>query len=364
MKIGLLSMQRVHNYGSFWQAYCLKKMIEEIGNSVEFIDIIAGENNSRVEYKRTFSLKKLKRIPYYVFQRKKGEIFYKFQKNVLGCTEEKNYSTDYDGIFIGSDEVFNFVQESPWGFTTQLFGDMSNDNINTYAACFGRTTLEDIIERGYSDKIYNAMMKISRISVRDQNSSDIVEKILGKEPQIHLDPVMIGELPIKNEKAGKNEKYILIYSYDFRFSDRELIDEIKVIAKKLECKIISVGFYQDWCDENIVPDPYQLLSYFNNAEYIITDTFHGTIFSVRCHKKFVTVIRDSNRKKLEDLLNRINLKERIIKNRNDLERIIDEEIDYVSFEKLREKEQVRSFEYLRTCMIGEKERMLCNEKNI
>lgn len=80
MRIGLLSMQRVHNYGSFWQAYCLKKMVEEIGNSVEFIDIIAGENNSRVEYKRTFSLKKLKRIPYYVFQRKKGEIFYKFQK--------------------------------------------------------------------------------------------------------------------------------------------------------------------------------------------------------------------------------------------------------------------------------------------
>lgn len=69
-------MQRVNNYGSFWQAYCLKQIIENDlesfhSNTVEFIDIIPGKEDTRTKFKPSFSLEKLKKIPYYIHQKKK-----------------------------------------------------------------------------------------------------------------------------------------------------------------------------------------------------------------------------------------------------------------------------------------------------
>lgn len=351
MNIGLLSMQRVNNYGSFWQAYCLKNMLAENGNAVEFIDIIPGEVGTRTESKKSFSLKKIIRIPYYMRQKKKGEIFKKVQAEVLKCTFTPNYSENYNTIIIGSDEVFNCVQKSPWGFSTQLYGDINNSNVSSYAACFGYTTLEDINERGIRDSIKRSLEQLRYISVRDKNSFEIIKNITGRCPEIHLDPVIVGDLPVdKLPSIKEKNKYILIYSYDFRFSDRSIINQIRKIAKQKDCKIYSVGFYQDWCDKNIVTDPLTLLAYFKNAEYIVTDTFHGTIFSARCHKQFATVIRSTNRQKLEDLLIRIHLKDRIFTEEQDLLKVLDAIIDYDEFENLRKNERVRTEKYLNGCL--------------
>lgn len=356
LKVGLLSMHRVNNYGSFWQAYCLKKLIESITieedlNRVEFVDILPGEEETRTVYKNSFSFSKVKRIPYYiVFQRKKKRIFVNAQKAVLECFEEPNYSIDYDAIIIGSDEVFNFVQKSPWGFTAQLYGDIEHDNVNSYAACFGFTTLKDIENRGVYNQIANALSNMKHLSVRDQNSAEIIKHITGYMPMIHFDPVLVGELPFDKLNHDVKERYILIYSYDFRFVDTDIIKQVKKLSKEEDCKIYSVGFYQDWCDKNIAVNPIELLSYFKHALYVVTDTFHGTIFSVRLHKKFVTVIRNTNRQKLFDLLKRIDMLERIISNPNNVSSIIKTEIDYKAFEELRGQERLRTEEYLKGCL--------------
>lgn len=350
-KIGLLSMQRVNNYGSFWQAYCLKKMLQENGNIVEFIDIIPGTKETVSQSKKTFSFSKIKRIPYYIKQKQKSNVFKEYQMKVLECNDIPNYSDNYDAIIIGSDEVFNCIQKSSWGFSEQLFGSINNDNVNTYAASFGYTTYENVVERHYVNDIKKALNNLKHISVRDENSCSIIKKIDGRCPEKHFDPVVVGDLPLdKLPTIKENNKYILIYSYDFRFSDKKIIQQIRKLAKKNGYKIYSVGFYQDWCDKNIITDPKTLLSYFKKAEYIITDTFHGTIFSVRCHKQFITIIRDSNRQKLGDLLNRLNMIDRLFENGDELERLIDINIDYKSFELLREKERKNTEEYLYRCL--------------
>lgn len=350
MKVGLLSMQRVNNYGSFWQAYCLKKMIEDKKNTVEFIDIIPGKKETRTIFKRTFSFSKIKRIPYYFFQWKKRGIFLDAQKSILGCMAKPNYSDVYDVIIIGSDEVFNFVQDSPWGFSPQLYGDMDNNNVNSYAACFGFTTLKEIEKSGVYDVMTSALLNLKHISVRDQNSADIIQHLTGSTPEMHFDPVIVGDLPLHKLSVNCSELYILVYSYDFRFSDKGIIKQIRELARKNKCRIYSVGFYQDWCDKKIVTDPVQLLNYFYNAQYIVTDTFHGTIFSVRCHKKFVTVIRDTNKQKLNDLLLKLNLVDRIVSNQDDITEIIYKDIDYSSFEILRQKERARTDVYIERCL--------------
>lgn len=348
MKIGLLSMQRVNNYGSFWQAYCLKGIIEKSGHEVEFIDILPGEKESITEHRKSFGFSKIKRIPYYLFQNRKSAIFDDAQKHILHCSNDANYKSDYDSIIIGSDEVFNCVQKSPWGFTSQLFGDIDNTNVNTYAACFGYTTYEAILESGKSNKIINALSNIKNISVRDQNSANIIKLLIEEEPQIHLDPVIVGDLPIDIPEI-KDEKYILVYSYDFRLSDKEVIKQTREYAKKHGYKIISAGFYQDWVDKNVLPTPKELLSYFRNAEFVVTDTFHGTIFSSRMHKQFITVIRDTNKQKLKDLLERINMEERSYSKGEMLQTKIEQEIDYSEYEKLRIKERNRTDSFLNMC---------------
>lgn len=325
-------------------------MIEDRQSEVEFLDIIPGEEETRVVYKRSFSISKIKRIPYYMFQRKKHDMFLKVQKDMLGCMDELNYRVDYDAIMIGSDEVFNFVQSSPWGFSPQLYGSIDNENVNSYAACFGYTTLKDIENRGLQGTITLALSNLKHTSVRDQNSADIINSLTNRAPDLHFDPVIVGDLPIESLPMVNAKRYILVYSYDFRFSDKSIIKQIREIARKEKCKIYSVGFYQDWCDKNIVTDPIKLLSYFKNAEYIVTDTFHGTIFSIRCSKRFVTVIRESNKKKLQDLLIRLNMEHRIVSGQEDISNVLHKSIDYDAFEHLRLKERARSDDYIRLCL--------------
>lgn len=351
MNVGLLSMHRVANYGSFWQAYCLKKMISDTKNcKLEFIDIIPGEQETRTEYKKSFSFSKIKRIPYYLFQTKKKVLFSEYQSQVLGCTKEQNYRCDYDAIVIGSDEVFNFSQKSPWGFSTQLYGDIDNQNVSTYAACFGSTTLEAIYETKKEKYIAKGLHNLKNISVRDENSAKIVKELIGITPEIHLDPVLVGDLPDELPTI-KEEKFILVYSYDFRLSDPEVIVQTRLFAKEHGLKIISAGFYQNWVDKNVLPNPYELLSYFNNADYVITDTFHGTIFSVRMHKKFIAVIRDTNQNKLGDLLVRICMSDRLYSKGSSLKDTIQKDIQYEEFEMFRKNERKRTDSYLMECLI-------------
>lgn len=350
MEVGLLSMQRVANYGSFWQAYCLKKMICDTKNcNLEFIDIIPGEIDTRTEYKKSFSFSKIKRIPYYLFQREKKMMFLDYQRKILGCEEGQNYRSDYDAIIIGSDEVFNFVQQSPWGFSTQLYGDIKNNNVNSYAACFGYTTLETIQHTKREERIAKGLNNLRNVSVRDSNSAEIVEKLTGNRPDIHMDPVIVGDIPMELPEIS-DKGYILVYSYDFRMSDSYVIQQVRDFAKKKKIKIISAGFYQDWADKNVVPNPYELLSYFDNADYVVTDTFHGTIFSVRMHKNFLTVIRDTNKQKLSDLLSRIGMSDRRYSNGDSLVEAITKDIDYEQFESLRVKEKHRTDTYLMNCL--------------
>ena len=86
--------------------------------------------------------------------------------------------------------------------------------------------------------------------------------------------------------------------------------------------------YQSWCDKQILCTPFELLVYFKNADYVITDTFHGTVFSIKYNKKFVTIVRDSNKQKLTDLLERFNLKTRIINHPDEIAKKLSTPISY------------------------------------
>ena len=88
----------------------------------------------------------------------------------------------------------------------------------------------------------------------------------------------------------KERNYILIYAYNKRITEEEgqIIREFAVSHNK---KLIALSGEQSFCDEYIYCHPLEMLSYFKHADYVITDTFHGTIFSVINHRQFATLVR-------------------------------------------------------------------------
>ena len=167
------------------------------------------------------------------------------------------------------------------------------------------------------------------------------------------DPVIIGQF--KELECKYNlENYILIYAYDLRFNEKKYIEKIRHYARKKDLKIYSVGYYQTWCDKNIYPEPKDIFEWFLKAQYIITDTFHGTIFSMRSHKKFVTIVRDSNSNKLEDLIKKCGMQDRIVSNAENLVYVMEKEIDYSKFEQLRKFAKEKTDLYLEKCINGGK----------
>ena len=360
-KVGIMSMQRIKNYGSFLQAYALKKIIEELGNKVEFVDyhveepIIKDNKEKGKLYKGIEALKgkaKLSHKIQYIIHKKS---FNKYL-SLLNINSEYKYNTKLDTLVIGSDEVFNLIQSNKnVGYSLELFGKDNNANkVITYAASFGNTTLKKINKYNKKEEIKDLLNNINSISVRDNNSFYIVNELTGKEPVINFDPVLIYDymntdlIPNINIK----EKYMILYAYNGRISNEEA-KEIKRIANEKGAKVYSIGGAQPFADKFIECSPFEVLSYFKNAEYIVTDTFHGSIFSIINRKPFVTLVRKSkdnsygNEEKLTYLLETLQLKERIIYNIDSLKELIDKYIDYKSVEYIIKKEKENAIDYLK-----------------
>lgn len=370
-------MQKIYNYGSLLQAYGLKSIVEMIDSSLEvkFIDYrpgkpledIPNETNSKVM--RTFNKVKqyskgnagvVSKVKFINHKR----TYAKRNYPILGVTEQPDYNTNVDIQIIGSDEVFNCVQGNiNVGYSKDLFGFNSNaEKVISYAGSFGNTTLDKLIKKNIDSEISKYFNDFNDISVRDENSASIIEALTNKRPKINVDPVlaydyMSLESSIPKERQFE-EKYIVVYGYSGRFTDEEN-RLVKEYAKTNNYKILCFGGVQDCCDVFIDCSPFEVLAYFRDAEAIVTDTFHGSIFSLINEKQFCTILRTSkeigygNEEKLSYLLKLFGLENQIaISGQNiDIEEKLNSEIDYEIVQKKLKVERKKSFDYLKSNII-------------
>lgn len=365
-KVGILSMQRIKNYGSFLQAYALKNIIKNLGHEVEFVDyhiekpVILEEESIGLKRKIKKGLDVLKydaklahKLGYINHKRNFGKKYFP----LLELTEEPNYNPNLDALVIGSDEVFNCIQKNTnVGYSLELFGkDNKANKVITYAASFGNTTLEKLKKYKKDKEIGELLSKINTISVRDNNSGKIVEKLTDKKVAYNLDPVLIYDYMNDCNKIPEieiKEKYMIVYAYNGRISNEES-SWIKEYAKEKGYKIYSIGGAQKCADKFIDCSPFEVLAYFKNAECIITDTFHGSIFSIITNKNFVTLVRKSigneygNEEKLTDLLGRLDLKDRITYDIDKSSKILNQKINYNKVNDIIKKERTKTIKYLK-----------------
>lgn len=367
-KVGILSMQRIVNYGSFLQAYGLKMLLEKSGHHVEFVDYHTGKpliSQSRFQKPGPFfKVRKVFNAFQYDASWKHRIQFVLYKKQyagkylpILGITPVMNYLPDLDALVIGSDEVFNCIQSNPnVGYSLELFGkNQRAKKLLTYAASFGNTTMEKLRQYHKDREIGWYLKKFDAISVRDRNSGRIVSELTGVTPEYHLDPVLaydyIGECRLIPQIKTK-ERYLILYAYSGRIS-REINDWIFAYAKKKGIKVYSFGGIHRCADHFIDCSPFDVLAYFQNAEAVITDTFHGTIFSIITKRKFVTIICKStgdsygNEEKLSDLLERTALPDRVSGTVDEIEAVLEREIDYTAVDKIINAERVKTLDYLK-----------------
>ena len=354
MKIGILSMQEVKNYGSFLQAFSLKSNIEALGHQCEFVNIVPGEqlgdykiskfHKIHLLIERLWGWDFVKRFKYiYLFQSRFSKKFLPELGVKQGVTTEH-----FDTIVIGSDEVFNCAQKTWFGFSKQLFGEGLNANkVITYAASFGATTVPKLEKLGIKDTVAKLLKNLNKVSVRDANSMSVVEELTGAVPNKNVDPVLIYDYTKHMPSSVDLKDYMIVYTYPGRITDKNEIKAIRAYAKNKGLKLVSIGHYFPWCDMTIVPHPFEVLAYFTNATCVVTDTFHGSVFSIKFNKQFCTIVRGMNSNKLTHLLEQFGLSGRIANDVSKLPSIMDTPIDYEPVNSKIAEEKKRSIAYLK-----------------
>ena len=365
MKVCILSMQMIDNMGSVLQAYALKTLIEKLENEVEFIDIkkikedyeVLGDYKQEYceEYEKDGLIGKIKKCDIYFLNRlrikkqrvKQGVLFNKFRTEYLKI---ENKNLQYDICVIGSDEVFNCLNSGIWGFTSQLFGNVTEANkVITYAASCGSTEYEELPVK-VAEKIGETFEQVAAFSVRDENTYKFVKNLTDKQISCNLDPVLIYNFDYEVEQVflpKMPKHYCVVYSYYNRIHTSEEIDTINKFCKKHNLTPVAIGAPQFWIKNYMVCSPFQCLKIFKESDFVITDTFHGTIFASKYAEKFAVLARPSNKNKLLDLVDKIEMKDHLMSDFSQLEEKYGILKNKDKFNSIIEKETTKTIYYLK-----------------
>lgn len=316
MRIGILTWSKSINHGAVLQAYASQEIIRSMGCTPFMLNYSRNIDNIDSKLIRKVQLLSRKLNYEYIsvkrmlpnWNQEKKRLFEVFQHNRIDWGDYYNIDQNLNGVMIGSDMVFDFYE----GYNPFMYGkDVSSPYCFSYAASFGRTT-ESLFEKSiYKEEIVNLLRHLDGLGFRDDNTKRILSSQCGiSNATKTIDPVLLygfsKEIYQWDKGKWNGEKYILVYSYTFNMDRKDEVSQIAAFAKKNNLKVISVGYPHRWCDESINASPEEFLDMFANAEYVITDTFHGVVFSIITNRQFCVIIRD-NSFKVCDVLKEIGL---------------------------------------------------------
>jgi hypothetical protein len=327
MKIGIATVHDASNFGSYLQAYALQAILERMGHEVFFL-LTCDKKYIQSLYRIPIGdrvRKPLESLRFGRFRKKKRLHFLADQTVFKVISPEE--ADELDLLLLGSDEIWNV--RNPLFTRPVFYGINRKPPVVAYAVSAGSSMLEDF---NPLLALSEAIRRLPYIAVRDERTVSICESIYGMRPPLVCDPTLLLDSNVFRRDTTKRfhitgGKYLATYLYDHG-ADTSFRGAVREFAKRHGLRIVSVGFYHDWVDENINCGPLDFLDVLSDAEYTVTATFHGTIFSILAHKRFVS--RPTS-VKTADLLNRLELGHRLIPDSvtpDLLENILVKDIDY------------------------------------
>lgn len=303
-KVGILTFHDADNLGAVLQAYALKSVIEkECGAFAEIVDYKCKKiTDTKYVQKGTGIKSFIKYVPMSVYYKIKRRGFKKFRKEQLGCSKisynketVKEIENDYNIFITGSDQVWN--PECSGDDSTYVLDFVSNNAKKySYAASIGNY---DITKA--NNEWIKSIEAYSGVSVREKSALEQLKE-LGINAQVHTDPVMLlsrEEWETVMSKPLLKEKYVLVYLV---LPDVNVMKKATEYAKEHNCRIISNKKSIEFIMHN---SPSEFLAWINNAEYVFTNSFHGTAFSLIFDKPLYadTEMSDGSvNKRVKDLL--------------------------------------------------------------
>lgn len=340
--VGIITIQSI-NYGNRLQNYALQEVVKSLGHSCKTIRREKPEGRIRELYRNAKRLSKM------VLGRKMGR-FYRFDRNIDYSSHwatandfESGLMHVFDCFITGSDQVWNphysFVGKS------DLLAFAKPKQRISYAASFG----VDEIPEEKKDVYAENLSQFRALSVREKRGAEIIKELTGKDAQVVLDPTMLltSDQWSKVEKKSKftpKKKYALVYS----LGEKSIDFENAIRHYKNELEIFDIRTIQRNKKE-IPVGPAEFLYLIHNAELILTDSFHASVFSVLYHKRFITFKRPGidMSSRIVSLANTIGAKDKLDGD-NNLD--CSDGLDYAMVDQLIESERKQSIDFLKKAL--------------
>ncbi len=335
MKIGILTFHRAHNYGAVLQCYALQEVLKSMGHDVWVIDYRQSFIESKYSPFSFLSVKEylfrpitlLRYLKHYFNRKERLNTFHSFTEKFLHKTQpcNKNIPLDFEAYIIGSDQVWSWdcVGNIKDPIYLGNFPHPQSSKIIGYAISTNMASLK----RLSNDELNKALHNFSLISMREQFAIDYIVSKTNILPYLCLDPTLLTSekdwTPLINDE-WKSEKYILVYQVRYpKGKQTQLIQKAQSLANRYNCKIIDLS--------NVKFSVENFVSLFKYAEYVVTTSFHATVFSIIFNTPFYAIkLNDGHDGRYENLLNLIGLSKCCVDINTDLEPQI---IDFESVKK-------------------------------
>lgn len=359
MRIGIITVpQEINNYGNILQKYAMQTVLEKMGHGVEIVE--SGEP-ARLPLRRLLlrcgykAAMKLKGQPYVIFHErqanrrkrqdwKNDKMFVGKYLNMALYDNVSDIRPDsYDAFVVGSDQVWRkaFAWKKDVEHNFLDFASGWDVRRVAYAASFGVDCLE-----GYTREEAENCRRLARlfdaVSVREQSGVKLCKRMFGIDARLVLDPTLLLEKAdyeqlINAANTPKSPGSLFSYVLDESPQKRAIVE---MMAEERHLTPFQVDFlrsYDDFREEKNGCFVEKWLAAFRDAEFVVTDSFHGCVFSILFKKQFVVIpSRYRGLTRFETLLGSFGLGSRQVDTMEDAQRI-GGEIDYGEvYNKLRE----------------------------
>ncbi len=308
MRIGLLTFHFSDNYGAALQAYALRRWFVEQGHEVHFIDYRPAhvEHGGRLSLPTSPARVKANLKVVYLGisafvnrhfgNRDQMRKFIRFRQRFLCVSDNiaRAENTDiltaakkFDLIVAGSDQIWAPSQH--YGFDRNYFlafaSEFSARKIS-YAASFGR----DTVSYDEAKQLPALLANFDAISVREISGGGLVQQAIGRAPALVPDPTMLHtdytDFIADSELFGLAD-YVFCYALRSPDNIRQTADQV---ASHFTIKVKSPhNPHRRWIEigETVHPDPAEWVGLLKSARFVVTNSFHGTVFSLLFHKPFI-----------------------------------------------------------------------------
>lgn len=381
MKIGIVTFVNCGNYGAELQAFALQHKLNEMGYDAEVIDIekeyltssdaVKGAIVSRLKYYGPIKGSwKVLQLIWSKYQAKKRKGFNPEKAKIKSdryrafwneCTKHsaKYYSladlreaTDlpWDILITGSDQVWNYRQTNYLDVYMLKFAKRLGKKANSYAASFGFSELPE----DHKDEYANLLKDLDAISVRESNGLDIVRNCCNREATQVLDPTLLlnGKQWIEavgvKDYVPEGKRFVIIYTIT---GSKYIYKLAKNIARQLNAEVINIKGDMSAINPNDgiihIQDagPREFVTLMSHAVYVITDSFHGTCFSINFNVPFTLLMNpvSKNNSRGISLLNMLKLQDRYMFEDGSRQHPVSLNVDFSTtnsiLEEMREKSQ-------------------------